>query len=140
MDNCAKTEFWIQGPAFLQRSEAYWPPRPAVLLPLPISDPVVKAKEVSAMDLATFLPLNHILLFVVQACESGCLDEKLSTFPSEQICEETYVRSRNRIFVCGRVATSYHVRHPQRARGCLQSGKIQADGFRRTSSPQPCWI
>ena len=44
-DNCAKTEFWIQGPAFLQRSEDYWPPRPAVLPPLPISDPEVKVKE-----------------------------------------------------------------------------------------------
>ena len=45
-DHCAKTEFWIQGPAFLQRSEDYWPPRPAVLPPLPIGDPEVKAKEV----------------------------------------------------------------------------------------------
>ena len=60
-DNRTKTEFWIQGSAFLRRSEDYWPPRPAVLPLLPISDPEVKVKEVSAVALAENPPFNRLI-------------------------------------------------------------------------------
>ena len=48
---------------FLQRSEDYWLPRPAVLTPLPISDPEVKAKEVSAMAVAEDPPFNRLITY-----------------------------------------------------------------------------
>jgi len=62
-DNRAKTEFWIQGPAFLRRSEDYWPPRPTVLPLLPISDPEIKVKEVSAVALAENPPFNRLITY-----------------------------------------------------------------------------
>ena len=58
-----RLNFGFKVQRFLRRSEDYWPLRPAVLPPLPISDPDVKAKDVSAMALAEDPPFNRLIAY-----------------------------------------------------------------------------